>query len=86
MKTLRKLAVSYTLCFMVFVLFSVTLAQAQKKSKYACTEANPESLCTAETTCGSATTPCTVADQERWQWRDGNPQYFRSKRVTRCSA
>jgi hypothetical protein len=38
----------------------VSMAQAQKKSKYACSEPNPESLCTAANTCGSATTPCTV--------------------------
>jgi plastocyanin len=36
----------------------VTAAVA--KSKYACDEPNPQSLCTAANTCGSATAPCTV--------------------------
>jgi plastocyanin len=35
-------------------------AIAQAKSKYACDEPNPASLCTAANTCGSATAPCTV--------------------------
>ena len=39
---------------------SVNMVDTQKKSKYACTEPNPESLCSAANTCGSATTPCTV--------------------------
>jgi hypothetical protein len=35
-------------------------AVAQKKSKYACSEAKPETLCNAANTCGSASNPCTV--------------------------
>jgi hypothetical protein len=35
-------------------------AQAQKKSKYVCDEAQPESLCTTVNTCGSASAPCTI--------------------------
>lgn len=35
-------------------------ATAQKKSKYACAEPKPETLCTADNTCGSASNPCTV--------------------------
>ncbi len=35
-------------------------AVAQKKSKYVCLEAKPETLCTAANTCGSASNPCTV--------------------------
>lgn len=35
-------------------------AIAQAKSKYACDEPNPASLCTAANTCGSGTAPCTV--------------------------
>jgi hypothetical protein len=30
------------------------------KSKYACDESNPASLCNAANTCGSATAPCTI--------------------------
>jgi hypothetical protein len=35
-------------------------ATAQKKSKYACSEPKPETLCTAANTCGSPANPCTV--------------------------
>lgn len=35
-------------------------ATAASKAKYACSEANPASLCNAENTCGSETDPCTV--------------------------
>jgi hypothetical protein len=34
--------------------------QAQKKSRYACEESQPESMCSAANTCGSASSPCTV--------------------------
>jgi hypothetical protein len=33
---------------------------AQKKSKYACAEPNPQSLCTPANSCGSANSPCTI--------------------------
>ena len=33
---------------------------AQAKSKYACDEPNPGSLCNASNTCGSGSAPCTV--------------------------
>ena len=42
------------------VLLSCTTAQAQKKSKYVCDEAQPESMCNAANTCGSASSPCTI--------------------------
>jgi hypothetical protein len=35
-------------------------AVAQKKSKYVCDEAQPESMCNAVNTCGSASSPCTI--------------------------
>src|SRR3954470_7249147 len=49
----------------VLLLFSVlslncTTAQAQKKSKYICEEAQPESMCNASNTCGSASAVCTI--------------------------
>jgi hypothetical protein len=31
-----------------------------KSNKYVCAESNPGSMCTASTTCGSASSPCTV--------------------------
>lgn len=40
------------------VLLSPGLAQA--RSRFACNEPDPASLCTADNTCGSATNPCTV--------------------------
>ena len=42
------------------VLFTCTAAQAQKKSKYVCDEAEPASMCNAANTCGSASAPCTI--------------------------
>jgi hypothetical protein len=47
------------------VLFCVVLlicaaAQAQKKSKYVCDEADPAGLCNAANTCGSASAPCSI--------------------------
>ena len=35
-------------------------AQAQKKSNYVCNEAQPESMCNAANTCGSASSPCMI--------------------------
>lgn len=43
---------------MLFLL--VTSGVAQKKNKYACAEENPQSLCTAANTCGSASAPCVI--------------------------
>jgi plastocyanin len=42
------------------VLLSCAIAQAQKKSKYACDEEKPESMCNAANTCGSPSSSCTV--------------------------
>jgi hypothetical protein len=42
------------------VLLSSAIAQAQKKSKYACEEEHPESMCSAANTCGSPSSACTV--------------------------
>ena len=38
----------------------MTCAVSQAKSKYACDEPDPASLCNAGNTCGSASAPCTV--------------------------
>ncbi len=38
----------------------VGTAVAQKKSKYSCDEPDPQSLCNAGNTCGSANAPCDV--------------------------
>jgi hypothetical protein len=42
------------------VLLIATAAHAQRNKKYACDEAQPESMCNAANTCGSASAPCTV--------------------------
>jgi len=42
------------------LLLSAVGAQAEKKPKYACKEAKPESLCNAQNTCGSASSACKV--------------------------
>lgn len=42
------------------VFLSCASAQAQKKNRYACDEAQPESLCNADNTCGSVSTTCSV--------------------------
>jgi plastocyanin len=42
------------------LLLSCPSAQAQKKSKYVCDERQPESMCSAANTCGSASSPCTI--------------------------
>ena len=48
------------LIFCVVVLLSSATVQAQKKGKYVCDEEQPESLCNAANTCGSASSACTV--------------------------
>jgi hypothetical protein len=42
------------------VLLSCAAVQAQKKSKYVCEEKQPESMCSAANTCGSASSACTI--------------------------
>ena len=42
------------------VLLSCATAQAQKKSKYACDEPQPENMCNAANTCGSTSSTCTI--------------------------
>ncbi len=42
-------------------LLSCVAVQAQKKSKYACDEVQPESMCNAANTCGSASSTCTIS-------------------------
>ena len=56
MRTPSKL--STVLILICIVLLACACAQA--KSKYVCDEAQPDSMCTAANTCGSASAPCTV--------------------------
>jgi plastocyanin len=60
-----KLQQQFNICNTSFLLSCIILlscasAQAQKKSKYACDEMQPESLCTAANTCGSDSSACTI--------------------------
>jgi len=56
MRNQRKLGMM--LIMICIVLMTCSLVQA--KSKYVCDEPNPESMCTAANTCGSASAPCTI--------------------------
>ena len=42
------------------LLLNCATAQAQKKGKYACDEAQPENMCSTANTCGSASSQCTI--------------------------
>jgi plastocyanin len=53
-------SLSALLVVLCVVFLNCIAAQAQKKSKYVCDEADPASLCTAANTCGSVTASCTV--------------------------
>jgi len=57
MKSLR--AVSFLCALLVFSLCLTALLAAGDK-KFSCSESNPQSICSAATTCGSPTTPCKV--------------------------
>jgi plastocyanin len=58
MRFLRHFAVRCTL-FAISLALSAEIGHAQK-SKYACSEPNPASLCTASNTCGSSSESCSV--------------------------
>ena len=60
MKLFPKHTFSISACLWLCIVLSSTLAEAQKRSKYACDEPQPDSMCSAANTCGSASSPCTV--------------------------
>src|SRR5215831_3886968 len=61
MRIHRCCAISFTSLWLPLVmLMALATAQAQKGSKYACSEPDPASLCTAANTCGSTSIPCSV--------------------------
>ena len=63
MKTRRIFAIPYVAVVFVAALLSSWMAAQEPKrgsEKYLCSEPNPAAVCTAENTCGSASTPCTV--------------------------
>lgn len=63
MNTWRTFGIPYlAISGMMLVLSSSMVAQEQQRGRdqYLCSEPQPEKMCTAETTCGSSSTPCTV--------------------------
>jgi hypothetical protein len=55
--------VAYVVLAGVFLLLSSSVMAKDKQrgsETYLCSEPHPETMCTAENTCGSASTPCTV--------------------------
>ena len=48
------------LLFSFVILLTSTTTQAQTKSKYVCDEEQPERMCNANNTCGSASSVCTI--------------------------
>ena len=48
------------LCLFFLFLLNCAAAHAQKKGKYVCEEDQPENMCNAANTCGSASSPCTI--------------------------
>jgi hypothetical protein len=56
MKSVKKQAATLAILCIVGLLTTAAVA----KSKYACDEPDPASLCNAANTCGSASAPCTV--------------------------
>jgi hypothetical protein len=60
-KIKQKFHISCALLFLTgVVLLSCVPARAQKKSKYVCDESQPETMCNAANTCGSASSACNV--------------------------
>jgi len=57
MKSLR--AVVFLSAVLLFPLF-ITVVLADNNKKFSCSESNPQSICSAATTCGSPTAPCKV--------------------------
>jgi len=55
-----KIAWQYKSSLLVMCVILAASVVVQAKSKYACDEPDPASLCNAANTCGSATAPCTV--------------------------
>ena len=58
--TILSLTGTTTSFLLLCAVLSSAWASAQTKSKYACDESQPDSMCSAANTCGSASSPCTV--------------------------
>jgi len=64
MKPQRRVAIGFG-SLLFFVAVTAATEPADKSNKYICSEANPGSICTAATTCGSASSPCVVDIKRR---------------------
>jgi len=63
MKIQRRFVIGCSLLLVLPVLLAIHVAGKEKKGsadKYVCSEQNPGQMCNADTTCGSASTPCSV--------------------------
>ncbi len=63
MKMQRSFTIRLTLFLLPLLLLAGYMAAKGPQGggkKYACSEANPQGMCNASTTCGSASAPCTV--------------------------
>ncbi len=62
MKTRRMSASLFAALAMLLLFSCFSIAQEQQRGseKYLCSEPNPQAICTAENTCGSSSTACTV--------------------------
>ena len=57
----KSVATFLSLLLLICIISAVAAAQSKsKKNQYACAEANPESLCNVQNTCGSESEPCVV--------------------------
>lgn len=59
MKSVR-LVVSLSVFLLFPLLLTILVAAGKDKQQFSCSESNPQSICNAATTCGSATTPCKI--------------------------
>jgi hypothetical protein len=61
MKIQRSAAIWSRLLVLLFILVATCMVGKEKDSnKYVCSETNPQGMCNASTTCGSAGAPCMV--------------------------
>src|SRR3974377_1383093 len=61
MKTGRSVAICCSLLLLPIVLLATYMAaKGNDSDKYVCSESNPQGMCSASTTCGSASAPCAV--------------------------
>ena len=60
MRNYRSLAVGCSLLALSAVLLAPHVVGKDKNNKYLCSEQNPGQICSADTTCGSVSSPCGV--------------------------